>query len=81
MGNCQMLGERTEIGIEAAIARRIGLPRDGLQAESVVRPQPELIEELPHRVLELLAAANPLRDAGQRRAQPLRCRRVLRKPI
>jgi hypothetical protein len=72
---------RTEVGVAAGISARLRSIGDRLCAGAVIAAQRELVEELAHRLAELLAGADPGRDACQSLAQALRGRGMRGKPL
>src|SRR5262249_41461167 len=55
----EVLGQGAKVGVLARIPGRLGPLRDRRRARAIAAPQRELVEELAHRVVEVLSFCDP----------------------
>jgi len=77
----QVLCKGLEIGVVASIPGRLGSIGDRLGARAIVAAQRELVEELSHGVLEIVAGTAAGRNPSESRGQAVSSRRVRSKPL
>ncbi|MBS1861359.1 MAG: hypothetical protein JSS68_06560 [Actinobacteria bacterium] len=81
MRDREVLAQRSQECVVAAVPGRFRRGRDRLGAGEIVTTQRELVKELPHREAEILSGADACRDTGERLGQLLRGGWVGSQPI
>src|SRR5258705_12384325 len=81
MGDREMLGQGSQVGVVATRSRVLGPLHDRFGSGAIVTAESELVEKLPHHMAEFLALAYSLCRACKRLGQPLRVGWITGKPI